>query len=297
MNDPYKILGVTRTASQEDIKKAYRKLAKKYHPDLNPGNTELEKKFKEAAHAFDLIGTSEARARFDRGETEDAGVGNNPFYSRSDQQQQQRYYRTQENGGRYSSGFSKDFDPEDLFESLFGRTQHRQKSGEDYLYRLDVDFLEAALGAEKIITLPNGKKLQIKIPAGIEEGKKLKFKGLGEPGINPGDVYIQIFIKPDQHFTRHGHDIHSDLNISFFEAITGAEVSVPTIDGHVMLTIPPGSSNGSRLRIKNKGAGPPDQRGNHIVTLKIMMPKDITPEFKNAVSGLRKQFDYNPRSK
>nr|BDT27586.1 J domain-containing protein [Bacteriovorax sp. HI3] len=298
MTDPYKVLGVEKTATLDNIKKSYRKLAKKYHPDLNPGNKEAEKKFKEISHAFDLIGTEEAKAKFDRGETDE---------HRQHEYEQYRTNRTNNGNHRYSSSYSSDYDPENLFESLFGNRRGHGRftsegmnfEGEDVLYQMDVDFVEAALGGEKVITLPNGKKLQVKIPAGIEEGKKLKFKGMGSPGVGsgvPGDAYIQISIKPLAGFTRVENDIHSEVPISFFEAIHGAEVEVPTIDGSVMLKVPAGVSSGSKLRIKHKGAGPKENRGNQIVTLKIVIPKHVPPELQEAIAELEKKYSYNPRT-
>ena len=301
MIDPYKTLHLEKTATLEDIKKSYRKLAKQYHPDLNPGNKEAEKKFKDISHAFDLIGTKEAKRKFDLGETDDQ------------QRHQYEQYRNAQQGRqrsgahRYASSFGESFDADDLFESLFGsRAQHGGKrsthgmdfAGEDELYQMEVEFKEAALGAEKMITLPNGKKLQVKIPAGIESGKKLKFKGLGQPGMGngpAGDVYVQINVKPVAGFTRIDNDIHTEVPISFFEAINGAEIEVPTLDGHVMLQIPPGVSSGSKLRVKNKGVGSNENRGNLIVTLKVVIPKNINPEMKAAMSKLQDQFAYNPR--
>lgn len=303
MIDPYKTLHLEKTASLEDIKKSYRKLAKQYHPDLNPGNKEAERKFKDISHAFDLIGTKEAKGKFDRGETDDQQRHQYEQYRNAQQNRQQS------GGHRYTSTFGEGFDPDDLFESLFGSGARRSGrsahsggmnvTGEDELYQMEVELKEAALGAEKVITLPSGKKLQVKIPAGIESGKKLKFKGLGKPGVGTGeagDVYVQINVKPMDGFTRVENDIHSEVPISFFEAINGAAVEVPTLDGQVMLQVPPGVSSGSKLRIKNKGVGSGDNRGNLIVTLKIVMPKNINPEMKAAVSKLQEQFSYNPRA-
>lgn len=302
MIDPYKTLHVAKTASLDEIKKSYRKLAKQYHPDLNPGNKEAEKKFKDISHAFDLIGTEEARGKFDRGETDDQQK------HQYEQYQKAQAGRQRSGGHRYASSFGEGLDSEDLFESLFGAGAHRSKrgfhsqemnlAGEDELYQMDVEFAEAALGGEKVITLPSGKKLQIKIPAGIENGKKLKFKGLGRPGVGSGpagDVYVQINIKSMPGFTRVENDIHTEVPISFFEAIEGAEIEVPTIDGAVMLKVPAGVSSGSKLRIKHKGAGHGDSRGNQIVTLKIVLPKNINPQMKEAIGQLQGQFAYNPR--
>lgn len=296
MTDPYEVLGVSKTASQEEIKKHYRKIAKKFHPDLNPGNKEAEKKFKEASHAFDQIGTVEARNKFDNGETDE---------QRRHQYEQQSYHRTQQDGGRYSYSFGEDVGGDDFFENLFGSARRQGRGGgihipgEDVTYKMDVEFREAALGAEKTITLPSGKNLQVKIPAGIESGKKLRFKGLGQPGFGkaspPGDAYIEIEVKNLAGFKRVGKDIEVEVPISFIEAITGGEIRVPTLEGEVMLTIPAGVSTGSKLRIKGKGAGTGETRGNQIVVLKVVTPKDVDPQLKAAIENLKPKFDYNPR--
>lgn len=295
MTDPYEVLGISKTASLDEIKKSYRKLAKKFHPDLNPGNQEAEKKFKAASHAFDQIGTAEARAKFDRGDTDEQ--------KQRQYDQQQSYHRSQQNGGRYSYSFGEDMGGEDFFENLFGSARGSRRSGaqlpgEDVTYKMDVEFREAALGAEKTITLPSGKNLQVKIPAGIESGKKLRFKGLGQPGFNngpAGDAYIEIHVKDLSGFKRKGQDIEVEVPISFIEAITGGDIKVPTLEGEVMLTIPSGVSTGSKLRVKGKGAGTGDNRGNQIVVLKVVTPKDVDPALKAAVENLKTQFDYNPR--
>jgi DnaJ-class molecular chaperone len=303
MFDPYSALGVNKTASLDEIKKAYRKLAKKYHPDLNPGNKEAEKKFKDLAHAFDLIGTEDAKKKFDAGGTEEQQRHQYEEYmKRGAQQGNPFYYETQGQGTRYSTNFEEGIDAEDLFSQLFGnrgaRGTRATRSGEDQLFKMDVEFKEAALGAEKVITLPNGKSLQVKIPAGIEEGKKLRFPGLGGEGAGGGprgDAFVEIHIKANPHFTREGMDIHSDLPISFFEAANGAEVPVATIDGSVMMKIPSMVSSGAKLRIKNKGVGPEGHRGNHIVTLKIVLPKEMPEDFKKAMSELASKYPYDPR--
>jgi DnaJ-class molecular chaperone len=304
MTDPYEVLGISKTASLEEIKKSYRKLAKKYHPDLNPGNKEAEKKFKAASHAFDQIGTAEARAKFDRGETNEQQQRQYEDFMKN-QGQQQSFHRSQQNGGRYSYSFGEDLGGEDFFENLFGgahRGGHRSQGvnlpGEDLTYKMDVEFREAALGGEKTITLPTGKNFQVKIPAGIESGKKLRFKGLGQPGFNkgpPGDAYIEIHVKELAGFKRKGQDIEVEVPISFIEAITGGEIRIPTLDGEVMLNIPAGVSTGSKLRVKGKGAGQGDSRGNQIVVLKVVIPKEVNPALKAAIENLKTQFDYNPR--
>lgn len=296
MSDPYQILGLSKTATQDEIKKAYRKLAKSHHPDLNPGNKEAEKKFKEISHAFDQIGTAEARAKFDRGETQE-----NPFGERGSGRS---YYHTQQDdeGGRYSYSFDGDLG-EDFFQEIFGRARggHHsrrpfERSGEDELYQMEVDFKDAILGGEKLITLPQGKKLQVKIPAGVQDGAKLRFKGLGGPGTGnapAGDMYVEIHIKPQKGFERIGDDVESEVEISFMEALLGAEVSVPTLSGNVMLKIPAGVSTGSKLRIRDKGV---PGKGHQIVKLKIVMPKEVDPALQEAIRHLQPKYDYNPRT-
>lgn len=297
MKDPYQILGVSKDASQEAIKNAYRSLAKKYHPDLNPGNKEREAKFKDIASAYEKIGEAEARAKFDRGET--------------DEQMQEQYgggaHYYQNQGGRYSSSFGGGMD-DDFFENLFrqagrGGRMHARSSdlpGEDQLYQMDVEFRDAALGAQREITLPGGKKLQIKIPAGVETGARLRFRGQGGPGIGKGpsgDAYVQINVRPLAGFVRKGKDIETEVPVSFLEAGLGAEIQVPTIDGMVALKIPPGVSSGSRLRVKGKGVGSASgTRGDQIVSLRVAMPKKLPEELEKSMREWQEKFSYNPRA-
>jgi DnaJ-class molecular chaperone len=301
MVDPYQVLGLSNTADQETIKKSYRKLAKKYHPDLNPGNKEAEKKFKEVTHAFDLIGTPEARAKFDRGETEDQQREQYEEYMKGGRGRPSYYNSQHDGGGRYTYSFGDDVHADDLFENIFGgfgRRSH-QLPGEDIIYKMKVDFRDAALGGTKIITLPEGKNLEVKIPAGIESGKKLRFKGLGKPGLNggaSGDLYIEIEVNPLEGFLREGLDIITEVPVSFIEALTGAEIEVQTLEGNILLKVPAGVSTGTRLRIKNKGAGSPEKRGHHIVVLKVVMPKDVDPLLMEAARNLKDKFNYNPRA-
>lgn len=301
MTDPYVTLGVTQSATLDEIKAAYKKLARKYHPDLNPGNKEAELKFKDVAHAFDLIGTKEAKEKYDRGDTDEQKQHMYEEYMKNQGSRKRPFYgQSQGTHGRYSSAFSGGFD-EDIFSQFFGR-QGRSEDfnfpGQDAQYQLEIDFLEAARGAERIITLPNGKKLQVKIPAGIHEGQKLKFAGQGEPSIGsgpPGDAYVEIRIRPSHEFRREGRDIISELPVSLFEAVNGAEIEVKTIDGPISLKIPAGVSSGTKLRLKDKGAGSGNQRGNHIVVIKVVTPKDPPAGMKEAFRNLEKEFAYNPR--
>ncbi len=295
--NPYAVLGVKETATQEEIKKAYRSLAKKHHPDLNPGNKQNEAKFKEISHAYDQIGTPEARAKFDRGETEE-----NPFQQGGQGRQWSSYYNTQQNSGRYSQSFADAFGDEDLFEQIFGRSRSgkksRQHTNEDMHYQMDISFADSILGAEKVITLANGKNLSVKIPAGIEDGKKLRFKGQGNhdfADVPAGDAFIQINVLPEKGWIRNGDDVEMELPVSFFEAILGAEISVNTLHGPVMLKIPPGVSTGTKMRIKGKGVLSNAKQGNQIVKLKVMTPKNPEPGMVDELKKIQTKYQYNPR--
>lgn len=298
---PYEILGVTSTASADDIKNAYRKLAKKFHPDLNPGNKDAEKKFKEINGANELIGSPESRAKYDRGESEaqqerasGAGGGRGPFYS-----------QTQQGGGRYSSSFEGMDD--EMFQSIFGRMggrasrQSEDMPGEDALYQMEIDFKDAVLGAEREITLPGGKRLRVKIPAGVESGVKLRFSGQGEVGRGKGpagDAYVQLNVRPSKLFRREKNDLEIELPVSLSEAVLGGEVKVPTVDGWVLLKIPPQVSSGQRLRIPGKGVPSVGggKRGDQFVVLKVITPTELDADFKLAVESWSKRQPFDPRA-
>jgi len=298
--DPYAILGVKREATQDEIRSAYRQLAKKLHPDLNPGDKEAEEKFKQVAAAYDLLGDPEKRGRFDRGEIDASGA----------ERPRERYYRDfhagQAGQHHYSStgGFADFMENEDILAEILGRgrgegrTQFRMR-GPDVHYRLAVDFLEAVNGATKRIVMPDGAALDVVIPAGTEDGQVLRLRGKGGPGIGgapSGDALVEIEARPHKLFTRTDGDIHLELPISLPEAVLGAKLDVPTPSGTVRMTIPKGASSGRVLRLRGKGAARPDgSRGDEYVTLKIVLPEAPDAEIEEFARHWKAGKTHNPR--
>lgn len=235
--DPYQVLGVKKDASERDIQKAYRRLAKKLHPDLNPGNKKTEEQFKEVSAAYDLLGDPQKRARFDRGEIDASGA----------ERPQQRYYRDFAEGGPYASGegFADFADADDILSQVFGRgggsgghANIRMRGG-DVHYRMAIDFLDAVNGGKKQITLPDGSVLDVNIPPGTRDGQILRLRGKGRPGLGggpAGDALVEIEVRPHHVFTRKGDDIHVELPLPLGDAVLGGKVTVPTPDGPVTMT-------------------------------------------------------------
>jgi DnaJ-class molecular chaperone len=291
--DPYQTLGVKKDASQADIQKAYRRLAKKLHPDLNPGNKQAEEQFKEVSQAYDLLGDADKRARFDRGEIDASGA----------ERPRQRYYRDFADGASsYStdSGFS-DFGADDFLSEIFGRrgqTNLRMR-GQDVHYRLPLGFLDAINGGKQQLTLPDGSVLDVTIPPGTRDGQILRLRGKGRPGVgggSPGDALIEIEVRPHPVFTRKGDDIHVELPISLREAVLGGKVSVSTPSGTVTMNVPKWSNTGSVLRLKGQGVPRPGGgRGDEYVALKVMLPERPDPELEKFVSQWRPADAHGPR--
>lgn len=300
-DDPYAVLGVSKTASDGDIRKAYRKLAKELHPDLNPGDARAEERFKRVSAAYSLLGDPEKRARFDRGEIDASGM-------ERQEQPSYRHYADSDPSGRYhnTAGYEDFADMSDLFRDLFeqerrrGGGQGRGHRGHDMRYHLTVDFLDAVRGAKRRITMPDGNALDLTIPAGTRDGALLRLKGKGAPGYGdgpPGDALVEIAVAPHPVFERQGSDIHMDLAITLDEAVLGGKVEVPTTTGRVNMTVPKGASTGHILRLKGKGvAAPGSKPGDQLVRLTVVLPKEIDPELEAFMRDWRTRHAYDPRS-
>jgi DnaJ-class molecular chaperone len=293
---------VARDASQEDIRKTYRRLAKKLHPDLNPGNKEAEKEFKEVTAAYDLLSDPDKRARFDRGEIDAGGAG----------RPQQRYYRDfadmDQGSHPYASdaGFA-DFSGaqgmEDILSELFrrgggGRRSDFAARGADVNYRLAIEFLDAVNGGTRRLTLPDGAVLDVTIPAGTRDGQVLRLRGKGQPGRGSqpaGDALVEITVLPHPYFTRRGDDIHLELPISLSEAVLGAKIEVPTPTGPVSMKVPKNANTGMVLRLKGKGVRRRNgSHGDEYATLKVMLPSKPDLDLEKFVSNWSGGA-YNPR--
>ena len=305
--DPYEVLGVQRTASQDDIQKAYRRLAKKAHPDLHPGDRTAEERFKEINVANDILSDPERRRRYDAGEIDAAGGERPP---------ERHYYRDfagGPEGDRYDAagGFGGMEDLGDVFETLFGARARRagpggsggagiRMRGRDVSYTLQVSFLEAANGAQRQVAMPDGRTLEIRIPAGVRDRQMLRLKGRGEPGFNggeAGDAYVEIHVRPHSVFTAKDQDIHMTLPVTLAEAVLGARVEVPTVSGPVAMNVPKGANTGTVLRLKGKGLAPPGgARGDQYVRLEIVLPKGAEPELEAFLADWKPTHPHDPRA-
>ena len=317
MADLYSQLGVARGASEADIKKAYRKLAKELHPDRNKGNQAASDRFSKVTQAYDILTDKDKRARYDRGEIDESGNPRAPF----------GFGGGGPGGGaggmggfrRGPSGAEFDFNGEtadlsDLFEGLFGGATRRSggagggfanfgrrsappQKGADIAYRLPVSFEDAAALKPQRVTLAGGKTVDIKLPKGVDEGTKIRLTGQGHPGpAGNGDAIVTIAIQPHRFFRREGDHIRLDLPVTLDEAVMGAKVKVPTVEGPVMLSIPKGSSSGKVLRLKGRGfSSKTGLRGDQLVTLMVEIPADDA-ELARFVEGWSGKGRGNPRA-
>ena len=299
-DDPYAILGVPKGASDEDIRRAFRKLAKELHPDVNPNDrTATEDRFKKVAGAYDILGDPQKRRAYDRGEIDARGEPRRDNF---------RHY--QRGGARAGAGAPfEEFGFGDVFSEMFGGGAARggarsgfSVKGHDVRYTLDVDFLESVQGTVKRVTLPGGGPLDLNVPPGVSDGQVLRLKGKGGRGIGggeAGDALIEIKVRTHGQFRREGDDLHIEVPITLDEAVLGAKVEVPTVTGRVQLTVPKGTSSGRVFRLKGKGvksAGKAEP-GDQLVTVRIVLPDTIDDSLAYFLSEWRVKNRYDPGRK
>ncbi|MEQ1489927.1 MAG: DnaJ C-terminal domain-containing protein [Terricaulis sp.] len=304
--DPYASLGVSRASSADDIRRAYRTLAKELHPDVRPGDKPAEERFKRATAAFNLLSDPVTKQRFDRGEIDADGNERMAFNARGGPRQSARTYAgagagtgpSPGAGGGGAGAGGDPFDLGDIFSDLFGpgfggaRTYSRMR-GRDIRFTLDIDFLDSIVGAKRRISLAEGRTLDVAIPAGVETSQVLRLKNQGGAGVQggpAGDALVELRVRPHPFFRREGQDVHMDLSISLTEAVEGARIQAPTPGGNVTLTIPAGSNTGKVLRLKGKGVA---GQGDQFVRLLVMLPELVDEDLRKFVKKWPKR-DYTP---
>lgn len=308
MRDPYEVLGVAKNASDKDIQKAYRKLAKELHPDLNPDKPEVEDKFKEVSATYRLLSDPEQRRRYDAGEIDAEGV----------EKPQYEFYRGFADRGPGAStfrqeGFESATDFEDFLSGIFGgmgaggpggarRQREFRAKGSDVNYTLRVGFIEAAKGGRRRVSLPDGRTLDVNIPEGTRDKQTLRLKGQGNPGFGggpAGDAYVEIRVDPHPYFTLKDDNIHVEVPVTLKEAVLGGRIEVPTIDGPVKMTVPKGSNTGTTLRLKERGIKDrkSGQRGHEYVTLKVTLPDKPDAALEKFLNEWETPQGYAPRQK
>ena len=307
MANPYETLGVAPDASQDDIRKAYRKAAKETHPDLNPGKPEAEKRFKEINAAHDIIGDADKRKRYDAGEIDETGAERHPerqFYRQyAEADPNMRYGRRGASPSGQGNG-AGDFDYDifaDLFRGRGGEGGSFRMPPQDVRYALEIDFLDAVNGTHRRVAMPDGKTLHIKIPEGINHKQVLRLKGQGLPGSDgkPGDAYVEISVRSHPGFKREGHDILSPLPVSLGEALNGASVRVETVNGPVDVKVPKGAKEGTKLRLRGKGVsrGTAGESGDQLVEIHIVAPEGADEALAQFMAEWEKIHPQNPRRK
>lgn len=318
VKDYYKILGVSKTATKEEIKKAYRSLARKYHPDLNPDKKDAEEKFKEVQEAHEVLSDEEKRKTYDMFGSAEFRPGGRTTWKRAD-----------ETGPAYEYSYSAhDFSGfEDIFKDLFGSagegrpgrsrgeafrdifstvTKERNARGRDLEYQIEIDFDTAIRGGVRDLSISRQKqegveteKLSVRIPAGVDNGSRIRVQGKGEGGGAKGDLYLRVKVKPHPIYSRKGDDISLEVPVTVYEAALGKKIEIPTIDGTAEMTIPPGVQSGTRLRLKGKGVTnlKTKVRGDQYIEIRIAMPDKISEDDRKMFEDLEESHPYNPRAK
>lgn len=310
--DLYDILGVSRGATEDEIRSAFRKLAKANHPDVNPGNSGAAERFKKITAANDILSDPEKRRQYDAGEIDAKGDPRRPQWSRAGAGAGRHSpfgARGFEGRAGAGAGFD-DFSFSDIFSDVFGSAGARSRRdaqagfparGNDVRYSLEIDFLEAVQGAKKRVTLPDGGTLDLNVPEGVGDGQVLRLKGKGAPGGpggEAGDALVEIKVRAHPDFRREGDDLLFELPITIDEAVLGGRVEIPTATGRVQLTLPKGTSSGKTFRLKGKGArGKNGHVGDQLVTIKIVMPPDIDDSLSYFFSEWRQTHAYDPGRK
>jgi DnaJ-class molecular chaperone len=315
MRDPYEVLGVPKNASEAEIKKAFRTLAKKHHPDTKGGDVSAKKRFQEISSAYDILGDKEKRAKFDAGHIDAQGNakgfdprahgfegGGFPF-GRGGQQGPGDFHFTWAGRGEQPGASAEGFRPEDLFADLLGGLGGRGRGraahpspGQDFEVQTTVSFEEAANGGTRRVVLPNGEQIDVRIPSGLKDGQQIRLKGrggAGRAGGPPGDVMIHVIVAPHPYFTRDGRDLKIDLPVTLKEAVLGGKVPVRTLSGTVTLSIPPHSNSGKVLRLKGKGipgAGQ-ERTGDLYARLIVTLPEGDDAELQSFVERWRNSYD------
>ena len=316
MRDPYTVLGVPRSASEKDIKSAYRKLAKKYHPDQNPDDPAAHGKFAEATNAYDLLNDTEKRGQFDRGEIDADGnpkfAGFNPggfggasrgarggagaggFSAEDILKEFMSGFGGQPRGGmgggRGPAGGAQ-WDP--FAGTTAGGSAGRSMKGEDIVVNATVSLEDAHKGGSIPVRMPSGKVLSVKLPDKLEEGQQIRLKGQGSPGLGePGDALVTIRFEKSKQFRRDGADLRTDVSLALYEAVLGAKVRVPTLDGSVELNLPPGVDTSKALRLKGKGLY---GDGDLYVNLRVVLPPGGDPDLEALARFMRDQKPYKVR--
>jgi DnaJ-class molecular chaperone len=308
MRDPYSVLGVGKSSSADDVKKAFRKLAKKYHPDQNTGDPKAQERFAEVSSAYEILGDEKKRAQFDRGEIdaegkprgfEGFGAGAGPF-RRGAGDGGFNFDFDVGGGGRGPRGGGS-FDPGDFFDLFGGRGRQRAaQRGADISETVSISLTDAVRGTSARVVLPTGKQLDVAIPAGIEDGKTIRLKGQGHAGQGggpPGDAMIIVRIARHPFFRIEGRDVRLDLPITLYEAILGGKVEVPTLTGKVELSVPAGSNGGRILRLRGKGIPAADGKpaGDLLIALRIVLPDAPSAELEDLMRHWQANRTYDPR--